>query len=160
MPDLLVRLYDLPEGSNQLRRLSEEGVRCRRAESYERQAVVQFVRERWPRWVDETAAAFSHVPPTLFVAQRGERVIGFAAYNATRPDYFGPTGVEEAERSKGVGRTLLRLCLDALLAEGYAYAIIGGVHGRESFYEEAVGAIVIPGSDPGIYGGAVRASTD
>jgi hypothetical protein len=43
-------------------------------------------------------------------------------------------------------------------AEGYAYAIIGGVHGRESFYEEAVGATVIAGSEPGIYGGSVSAS--
>jgi len=35
---------------------------------------------------------------------------------------------------------------------GYAYAIIGGV-GPASFYEKAVGAKLIEGSDPGIYKG-------
>ena len=33
---------------------------------------------------------------------------------------------------------------------GYVYGIIGGV-GPVEFYERAVGAIVIPNSDPGIY---------
>ena len=38
----------------------------------------------------------------------------------------------------------------ALRAEGYAYAIIGGV-GPVAFYEKCVGAQVIPGSTPGVY---------
>ena len=155
---MLVRLYDLPESATLIEKLSREGVRCRRAESYERRALVEFVRQRWPNWVDETEAAFSHVPPTMFLAQRGAAVIGFAAYHATRPGFFGPTGVDDAERGHGAGRTLLWLCLEAMRAEGYAYAIIGGVHGRESFYEESVGATVIAGSEPGIYGGSVSAS--
>ncbi len=159
MPDMLVRLYALPPEGGVLQRLAAAGIRCRRAESYERHAVLQFVRERWPEWVDETSAAFARVPPTVYVAALEHRVIGFACYHATRPDYFGPTGVDEGKRGAGIGRALLRLCLEALAAEGYAYAIIGGVHGRESFYEEAVGATVIPGSEPGIYGGMLRAPT-
>ncbi len=156
---MLVRLYALPPDGGGLARLEAAGIHCRRAESYERQAVLQFVQERWPEWVDEAGAAFAHVPPTMYIARRGSRVLGFACYNATRPDYFGPTGVDESERGAGIGRALLRLCLEALAAEGYAYAIIGGVHGRESFYEEAAGATAIPGSDPGIYGGMVHAAT-
>jgi hypothetical protein len=159
MPDMLVRLYALPPENGALHRLAETGIRCRRAESYEREGVLGFVRERWPNWVDEAAAGFTRVPPTLYVAIRERQVLGFACYNATRPDYFGPTGVDETERGAGIGRALLRLCLDALAAEGYAYAIIGGVDGRESFYEEAVGATVIPDSGPGIYRGMIRAST-
>ena len=147
---MLVRLYALPPEGGVGARLSDAGIRCRRAESYEREGVLQFVRERWPNWVDEAAAAFAHVPPTMYVAARKGQVLGFACYNATRPDYFGPTGVDEGERGAGIGRALLRLCLDALAAEGYAYAIIGGV-GPASFYEKAVGATVIPGSEPGIY---------
>jgi hypothetical protein len=42
-----------------------------------------------------------------------------------------------------------------MAAEGYAYAIIGGV-GPAAFYERAVGAIPIPGSEPGIYRGRLR----
>ena len=37
-----------------------------------------------------------------------------------------------------------------LRAEGYAYAIIGGV-GPVAFYEKCVGARAIPDSTPGIY---------
>jgi hypothetical protein len=37
-------------------------------------------------------------------------------------------------------------------SQGYAYAIIGGV-GPATFYEKAVGAKLIEGSDPGIYKG-------
>jgi GNAT superfamily N-acetyltransferase len=154
---MLVRLYALPPEGGLLDRLRQAGIVCRRAESYERHAVLAFVRERWPEWADETAAAFARVPSTIYVAVRGGRVVGFACYNVTRPDYFGPTAVEDAERGAGIGRALLRLSLEAMAAEGYAYAIIGGVHGRESFYQEAAGATVIAGSDPGIYGGMLRA---
>jgi GNAT superfamily N-acetyltransferase len=150
MPDMLTRLYDLPDVTPARGRLAAEGIVCRRAESYERGQVLEFVRERWPRWVDEANAAFAGVPPTAFIATNGGEVIGFAAYDATRPDYFGPAGVDEQRRGKGIGRVLLLQCLDALAAKGYAYAIIGGV-GPAAFYEKAVGAIVIPGSEPGIY---------
>lgn len=39
--------------------------------------------------------------------------------------------------------------------QGYAYAIIGGV-GPVEFYAKTVGAVVIEGSDPGIYRGMIR----
>ncbi|MGI8926637.1 MAG: GNAT family N-acetyltransferase [Tepidiformaceae bacterium] len=150
MPDMLVKLYDLPGSDGERRRLESEGVTCRRAEGYERTAVVAFVAQRWPRWQDEATAGFARVPPTVFIASRGGEVVGFAAYNVTRPDYFGPTGVDEGQRKRGIGGLLLLQSLEALAAEGYAYAIIGGV-GPASFYERAVGAITIAGSDPGIY---------
>ncbi len=40
----------------------------------------------------------------------------------------------------------------AMKAQGYAYGIIGGV-GPAEFYTKAVGAVIIDGSDPGIYAG-------
>ena len=155
MPDMLVRLYDLPDSQALAARLEAEGVHCRRAEPFERSATVRFVTDRWPAWEDEATAAFARVPPTVIVAIEGERIVGFAAYNATRPDYFGPTGVDEGHRGRGIGTLLLLRALEALAAEGYAYAIIGGV-GPAAFYERAVGAILIPGSEPGIYGGRAR----
>ena len=39
-------------------------------------------------------------------------------------------------------------------ALGYGYAIIGGV-GPAEFYEKAVGATIIQGSEPGIYKGVL-----
>lgn len=148
---MLVKLYELPALEPARAALAAEGVVCRRAESYERKHVIPFVREHWPHWVDEASAAFGQVPPTLYFAAEGSRVIGFAAYNAARPNYFGPTGVDETQRKRGVGKVLLLQCLHALAAEGYAYAIIGGV-GPAEFYARSVGATLIPGSDPGIYG--------
>ena len=45
---------------------------------------------------------------------------------------------------------LLFKALEAQREAGYAYAFIGGV-GPKEFYAKTVGAIEIPGSDPGIY---------
>ena len=45
--------------------------------------------------------------------------------------------------------------LRAMRAEGYAYAIIGGVVPR-AFYERIVPVMEIPGSSPGIYHGVLR----
>jgi hypothetical protein len=155
MPDMLVKLYELPDSRELLDRLRKAGVFCRRAESFERTAVLEFVKAEFPDWQDEAATSFAHMPPTLFVAARGQEVVGFACFNATRPNYFGPTGVRKSERGTGLGKALLLLSLEALAAEGYAYAIIGGV-GPARFYEKAVGATIIEGSERGIYGGMLR----
>ena len=151
MQDMLVRLYDLPGCEGERARLLGEGVGCRRAESFERGRVLAFVRDRWASWGDELLAAFAHLPPTVYIAVEGPDIVGFACYNANRPDFFGPTGVDESQRKRGVGRVLLVQCLAALAAEGYAYAIIGGV-GPAKFYEHSVGAELIAGSSPGIFG--------
>jgi GNAT superfamily N-acetyltransferase len=155
MPDMLVKLYGLPDPSPERDALAAEGVSCRRAESYERGLLIEFTNQHCPRWGDEVAAAFAHIPPTLYISAEDGQVTGFAAYNVTRPDFFGPTLVRESSRKRGIGRVLLLQCLHALAAEGYAYAIIGGV-GPIAFYERAVGATVIPGSEAGIYGTMLR----
>ena len=55
-------------------------------------------------------------------------------------------------RNKGVGKALLFACLEDMRAQGFAYAIIGGV-GPAEFYAKTVGAVAIEGSAPGIYRG-------
>ena len=50
---------------------------------------------------------------------------------------------------------LLFATLRGMREAGYAYAIIGGV-GPVSFYQKRLDAILIPGSDPGIYRGMLR----
>ena len=49
-----------------------------------------------------------------------------------------------------IGRAMLLRSLAAMRAEGYAYAVIGGV-GPQEFYKKCVGAMLIPDSVPGIY---------
>lgn len=150
MPDMLAKLYNLPDAGPEMAALHASGVTCRRAESYERSTVLDFVTRLFSQWEDEVRTGFAAVPPNVHIAVESGAVLGFACYNVTRPDYFGPTGVEESQRGRGIGRVLLLQCLEALRAEGYAYAIIGGV-GPARFYEKAVGATLIEGSDIGIY---------
>jgi len=77
-------------------------------------------------------------------------VIGFAGHECTRKAFFGPTGVAEDERGRGIGTALLIASLWGLRELGYVYAVIGNA-GPVDFYERAIGAIVIPDSEPGIY---------
>ena len=50
----------------------------------------------------------------------------------------------------GIGKALFLSCMHSMAANGYAYAIIGGV-GPADFYAKAVGATIIEHSSPGIY---------
>ncbi len=80
------------------------------------------------------------------------RLAGFACYDATARGFFGPTGVDETHRGKGVGHALLLATLLDMHAVGYPYGVIGGA-GPTGFYQRSVGAILIPDSEPGIYRG-------
>ena len=84
------------------------------------------------------------------------QVIGFACFDATCRGFFGPIGVADEARRRGVGRALLLATLHAMSAAGYAYAIIGGA-GEPLFFAKTVGAVEIPDSTPGIYRDRLRA---
>lgn len=151
MIDMLVRLYDLPESGPLSEKLASSGVLLRRPGAYEKHLVENFVREHFsPKWVSEVAVAFSRQPVACFIATKDKQILGFACYETTAKGFFGPTGVAEGARGQGLGKALLLKSLEAQREAGYAYAFIGGV-GPKEFYAKAVGAIEIPGSDPGIY---------
>ena len=156
MPDMLVNLLRLPSADAALAGLRAAGVVVRRARPWELTPVCGFVTESFGRaWADEVSVGFARQPVTVFVALREGRPVGFAAYECTRRNFFGPTGVVEAERGRGLGRALLLSALRGLRELGYAYAVIGGV-GPAEFYERAVGARLIPDSSPGIYADPLR----
>ncbi len=154
MPDLLVRLYDLPGAS------ATAAGEIRRAFSAERDLICAWVTENFtPAWTAECAGCFAGGRPTCFVAVENGNLTGFACYDTTARGMFGPIGVAEAARNRGVGRALLLATLRDMAAAGYAYAIVGGA-GAESiaFYREAVHAIEIPDSAPGFYRGLLKAN--
>ena len=147
MPDLLVNLLTLPA----LEHTFAPGINIRRAHAFEITPVRQFVETHFKvAWADEMSVGFANKPVSVFIATRDGCVIGFAAYECTRRGFFGPTGVSEAERGAGIGKLLLLASLWGMRELGYVYAVIGGV-GPVEFYQKAVGAMVIPDSDPGIY---------
>jgi len=152
MPDMLVRLYALPDPAPYDARAAASGIAVRRMEAWDRDIVRRFVREQFSdNWAAEVEFAFSNGHPiTGFVAVKDGDIIGFAAYECSRRGFFGPTGVREDLRNSGAGALLLMRCLESMREMGYAYAIIGGV-GPAAFYEKVCGATVIEGSDPGVY---------
>ena len=152
MHDMLVRLYAIPSIDDALAACAARGVTVRRSLSLERPFVVDWVRAHFASSAAEVETAFAQVPATCFIAVRNDAILGFACYDVTCRNYFGPEAVAAAERGCGIGRALLLCALHAQRAQGYAYAIIGGV-GPAEFYAKAVGAFAIPGSTPGIYAG-------
>lgn len=151
MPDLLVNLLKLPPLQPLLDEVKAAGVTVRRAQPFEIAPVRQFIDTNFSvRWADEVSVGFANKPVTVYIATRASRVIGFAGYECTRKAFFGPAGVSQAERGRGIGKALLIAALWGLRELGYVYGIIGHA-GPIEFYQEAVGAIVIPDSDPGIY---------
>jgi hypothetical protein len=140
MPDMLVNLLKLPS----LDRLPDERINIRRAQPFEITPVREFIKQNFSvAWADEISVGFANKPVSVVIATRAGRVIGFAGYECTRKSFFGPTGVIESERARGIGTALLIASLWGLRELGAA--------GPTDFYQRAVGAIVIPDSERGIY---------
>ena len=147
MSDLLVNLLKLPS----LGRLHDEGINIRRAQPFEITPVREFIEKTFSvTWADEISVGFANKPVSVVIATRNGSVIGFAGFECTRRAFFGPTGVAERERGQGIGTALLIASLWGLRELGYVYGVIGAA-GPTEFYKRAVGAIVIPDSEPGIY---------
>jgi GNAT superfamily N-acetyltransferase len=149
---MLARLYDLPDPGPGLQRIATAGLRIRRADPWDRVRLREFIRKNFHDvWAMEAERAFAATPITSYIGLKDAEIAGFAVYECTRRDYFGPTGVREDLRGSGLGAALLLACLGSMREMGYAYAIIGGV-GPAKFYEKTVGAVVVPGSEVGIFG--------
>ncbi|MBI5667014.1 MAG: GNAT family N-acetyltransferase [Chloroflexi bacterium] len=160
MPDMLVRLYTLPPLEAEIEAMRAAGVEIRRALPPEKHVVTAWVRQHFSAgWASETDMAMSRHPVSCFLATENGRLLGFACYDATIKDFFGPTGVDEAARGRGIGRVLLLACLHDMRAQGYGYAIIGAA-GPTEFYKKAVGAIEIEDSWPGVYRGLLTLNPD
>ncbi len=159
MADMLVNLLRLPPFETASAGAQAGEVKVRRAQAFELTPVRAFVEKHFSAaWADEVSVGFANKPVSVYIATREARIVGFAAYECTRRNFFGPTGVVEGERGRGVGRALLLAALWGLREMGYAYAIIGGV-GPAEFYARAVGATLIPDSTPGVYADPIRPDT-
>lgn len=151
MPDLLVNLLKLPPLEPSLEEITRARIVVRRAQPFEITSVRSFVEKNFSlAWADEISVGFAAKPVSVYIATFDNEIVGFAAYECTRRDFFGPMGVLETMQGRRIGKALLLACLWGLREMGYVYAIVGGV-GPVEFYEKTVGASVIPDSRPGIY---------
>ena len=157
MKDMLVRLIGLPETSKEEQTLAKkERIVFRRAIAPEKHLVSDWVKAHFgDYWQSEVEVAFARQPVACWIAQRENDILGFACYESTAKNFFGPTGTVENERGKGIGKILLIKALQSLREMGYAYAIIGGV-GPSEFYQKAVDAKLIDGSEISIYENLIR----
>lgn len=154
MADLLVKLYELKAP----KRPAPAGVIVRRAFAAEKRLIADWVAKRFgERWASECEISFARQPVTCFVAVSDFEVLGFATYDATARGFFGPTGVAEEARHKGIGRALLVATLEDMARQGYGYGIIGATTSLE-FYRNEVGATEIADSTPGFYQGMLKPS--
>lgn len=155
--DLLVKLYDIIKiDENEFSKDRE--IIIKRPIGPEKGVIVEWVRKNFTAgWAAECDIALSKTPPTCFVALKRERIIGFACYDATCKNFFGPIGVKESERGTGVGKALLIKTLKQMYYDGYGYAIIGWA-GPVDFFKKTVRAIEIPNSEPSVYSHLIRSS--
>ena len=131
----------------------QNGIRIKKALAPDRSKIIAFSRIcAKDDSSDEVRAAFSNNPVTCYIATREKELIGFACYEATARNFFGPMAVLESERKKGVGKALLLKALESMRELGYAYAIIGWpANSAVSFYKKCAGAIMIDEKSSGVY---------
>lgn len=123
-------------------RLAAEGTTVRRAAENDRPALARLLAAHWPAWQQEVALALQQTPPAVHLAIDGrDAPLGFAAYDGNNlgTGWFGPMGTTPAAEGRGIGRTLLRRCLQDLQRQGLPRAIIPWV-GPVQFYAKHAGA--------------------
>ena len=173
MTDMLVKLYALPEVMPLLAVLSQKGFEIRKPHPSEKHILADWVRQLFKEsWAVGCEIALENKPVSCYIAVEknqaqapnenpydlpDEVLVGFACYDVASKGMFGAMGVKEDFRNQGIGTALLLACLYAMKEEGYSYAVIGWA-GSVDFYVRAVGATVIPDSEPGIFRGALVGS--
>ena len=141
--DMLVNLNHLPDPPIM------DGISLVRVQPPDRLTMLSFVEEHFSRgWASECGLALSFLPCRCIAAVRDGNPIGFCCYDATAKGFFGPIGILEEERGRGIGAALLITALLAMREDGYGYAIIGWCDEAAEFYRKTVGAIPIPDSSP------------
>jgi mycothiol synthase len=133
---------DLAPTERQLARIATAGIVVRRAEVSDKVALSEHVGSLWnPTWERETLLGLDKNPPTVFLALRGETIVGFAAHGVYRPSLYGPIATDPAEQGHGIGDVLSRLCLVDMAVNGVATCQIGWVaEDAIPFYSRTVGA--------------------
>lgn len=149
--DMLVHLLDLPAEEPGLTALAQAGIRIRRAMAPDKLRVVDWVKEHsGPSAAGECDVCFAHTPVSCYLATRGAEILGYACYDATAPDFFGPTRVLDSEQGQGHWQGAAA-ALPACPAGGRVRLRHHWRRGAGGLLRKVRGRPVIPDSTPGIY---------
>jgi mycothiol synthase len=124
-------------------RLAAGGVTVRRATVPDVPALTEFIKANFSNgWAWEVQQSISRDAAGCHLATDVDgHVLGFAAYGAQRPTWFGPMGTAPAAQGTGIGGVLLRRCLADQRAAGHPRVQIGWV-GPVPFYARTVDAYI------------------
>lgn len=152
MPDMLAKLYWRPAESTWANDIWNLNVDILRPDVSQMGLVLDWIEANFSNgWAYQAQIAFMNRPLTIFIAVHDSKEIcGFACFDATRKNFFGPMGVAESWRKKSIGEALVNRCFEAMRESGYEYAIIHAV-GPVAFYSKVCGAEPIPDSEAGLY---------
>ena len=93
MPDMLVKLYNIVDNDLNIKGLKDKGIEIKRALSPDKHRILAYIENTFgDSWASECDVAFSNKPISCFIAVKDREIIGFGCYDATAPNYFGPTG--------------------------------------------------------------------
>lgn len=105
MPDMLVRLYDLPCSDSLLANLKEQGISIQRAMAPDKMRVLSWIGEHSsPAAQGEADVCFARHPISLFLAVKEKQILGYACYHATALDFSVRPGCWTACRARVLER--------------------------------------------------------
>jgi GNAT superfamily N-acetyltransferase len=91
------------------RSLRDQGIKTKLASGADKDELVGWIGAHFsPFWKNETNFALMKSKPIVaFARGQNEKILGFATCNGVAPGRFGPAGVDEKGRGKGIGTVLL-----------------------------------------------------
>ncbi len=121
--------------------LADKGIYISRADKFDKKSVLDFIDSNFPGWVYEVDKSFEVSPACLHMARHEGKIEAFSAYSCsnTATGWFGPMGTHKNLRNRGVGKILLKRCMNDLKEKGFSASIIPWI-GPEAFYAESVNA--------------------
>lgn len=145
---LIFNLTTPLEAINKMPELEKGGYHFGRVKSSDFVETYNFVKIQFPHstWCEEVKYSFTLNPPTTFIAKDANKnIVGWATHSQFFPGSFGPTGVKESLRGKGIGTTLFLWCLWDIKQKGLDTCEIMWVVGDTiKFYSKAIGAYISP----------------
>ncbi len=101
MPDMLVKLYDLPEIETAAQFAARTGITIRRPIAPEKHIVTEWVEQTFSEaWKSECEAAFARSPISCWIAAKQGELLGFACYDATMKGFFADRSCAKRARPR------------------------------------------------------------